>query len=190
MKPDLKNLLFQELQTLSKKILDFKSENFFKLCKITEKALRNKNKIMFIGNGGSAADDQHLATELTVRYKKKRPAISAISLATDTSAITAIGNDLDFNKIFSRQIEAIGQRGDILLAISTSGNSKNIVEALKICKNKKIKSFAFLGNKGGVSKKYCDFPIIFPDASTSITQSMQITVGQVLCDYLEQALKK
>lgn len=191
MKSNLKKLLSQELQTLSQKILEFKSENFFKLCVLAEKALKNKNKIMFIGNGGSAADAQHLATELTVRYKKKkRSALSAISLATDTSAITAIGNDFDFSKIFSRQIEAIGQSGDVLLAISTSGNSKNIVEALKICKNKNIKSFAFLGNKGGISKKYCDFPIIFPEASTSITQSMQITVGQVLCDYLEQTLKK
>jgi D-sedoheptulose 7-phosphate isomerase len=175
---------------LSQKILEFDDKNFYKLCLEAKKIIRKGKKILFFGNGGSASDAQHLATELTVRFKKNRKAIAGISLATDTSAITAIGNDFGFKKIFSRQIEAIGNRGDIVLAISTSGMSPNIIEALKICKKLKIKSFAFLGNNGGIAKKYARYPIMFPSGPTSTTQSMQITVGQVFCEYLEEVLSK
>lgn len=181
-------LLKNELYTLSEKILMFNSENFFKLCLSSKNTIKKGGKIFFFGNGGSASDCQHLATELTVRYRKNRKAISAISLTTDTSALTAIGNDLGFEKIFSRQIEALGKKNDIFIAISTSGNSTNIIEALKFCKKRKFTTFAFLGNKGGKAKKYVNFPIIFPTASTSITQAMHISVGQVFCDYLERTI--
>lgn len=183
-------ILNNEKQSLSQKILEFDDKNFYKLCLEAKKIIKKGKKILFFGNGGSASDAQHLATELTVRFKKNRKAIAGISLATDTSAITAIGNDFGFKKIFSRQIEAIGNRGDIVLAISTSGMSPNIIEALKICKKLKIKSFAFLGNNGGIAKKYARYPIMFPSGPTSTTQSMQITVGQVFCEYLEEVLSK
>jgi len=186
----INKILNNEKQSLSKKILDFDDKNFYKLCFEAKKIIKKGKKILFFGNGGSASDAQHLATELTVRFKKNRKAIAGISLATDTSAITAIGNDFGFKKIFSRQIEAIGNRGDIVLAISTSGMSPNIIEALKICKKLKIKSFAFLGNNGGIAKKYARYPIMFPSGPTSTTQSMQITVGQVFCEYLEEVLSK
>ena len=119
-----------------------KSENnhFKNFCHDSIQAIKEGKKIIFFGNGGSAADAQHLATELTVRYKFNRKALPAVSLSTDTSAITAIGNDLNFNKIFSRQIEAIGNKGDIILAITTSGNSQNILEAIKVAKKKKYKN--------------------------------------------------
>ena len=184
----IKKILSNEINNLSKKITEFNSKNFYKLCLISKKKLTQGKKIIFFGNGGSASDAQHLATELTVRFKKNRKALAAISLATDTSAITAIGNDFGFEKIFSRQIEAIAKNGDIAIAISTSGNSENIIQALKVCKKIKVISFAFLGNEGGKAKKYANYPIIFPKASTSITQSMQITVGQVFCEYLEEVL--
>lgn len=183
-------ILNNEKGTLSKKILEFDDKNFYKLCSVAKKIIKNGKKILFFGNGGSASDAQHLATELTVRFKKNRKAIAGLSLVTDTSAITAIGNDFGFEKVFSRQIEALANRGDIVLAISTSGMSPNIIEALKICKKLKIKSFAFLGNNGGVAKKFVDYPIMFPIAPTSITQSMQITVGQVFCEYLEETIGK
>jgi len=160
-------------------------KNFNKLVQLSAKRLKKKNKIIFYGNGGSAADAQHLATELTVRFKKNRKAISAISLATDTSALTAIGNDFGFDKIFSRQIEAIGMPGDIAIAITTSGNSKNLIEAAKMAKNKKIYTFCFSGNSGGKLKKFTNFPIIIPSKVTSQIQVIEIFLGQIYCNILE-----
>ena len=109
---------------------------FVELCNQSVQAIKKNKKILFFGNGGSAADSQHLATEITVRFKKNRKALPAISLATDTSALTAIGNDFNFNKIFSRQVDAIGNNGDVAIGITTSGNSKNIIEAAKMCEKK------------------------------------------------------
>jgi D-sedoheptulose 7-phosphate isomerase len=184
----INNLLKNELKILSINLQKFKSENFTKLCLASKQKIKKGGKIIFFGNGGSASDSQHLATELTVRYKKDRKSIAAISLATDTSALTAIGNDFGFEKIFSRQIEALGKKNDIFVAISTSGNSKNILEALKFCKKKKFTTFALLGNKGGKAKRYVNYPIIFPEASTSVTQAMHITIGHVFCEYLEKTI--
>lgn len=158
---------------------------FFKLCNKAKKAIKEKKKIIFFGNGGSASDAQHLATELTVRYKKNRKAISAISLATDTSALTAIGNDFGFDYIFSRQLEALGNKGDIAIAITASGNSQNLIEASKIATRKGILFYVFSGNKGGKLKKYTKNLIIIPSKITSQIQVTEIFLGQILCDYLE-----
>lgn len=171
------------------KVEEYDDKNFTKLCTQSIKSITKNKKIILFGNGGSASDAQHLATELTVRYKKNRKPIAAISLATDTSALTAIGNDFDFSKIFSRQIEAIAQNGDIAIAITTSGNSKNIIEAAKMCKRKKVLFFAFCGNNGGKLIKFTKNIIKFPEASTSVTQVMQIMIGQIYCDILESSLK-
>lgn len=160
-------------------------KNFENLCKYSIKAIKNKKKIIFYGNGGSASDAQHLATELTVRYKINRSALPAISLSTDTSALTAIGNDFGFKKIFARQIEAIGNSGDIAIAITTSGNSSNLIEAAKIANKKKIITFCFSGNKGGKLKKFTRYPIIIPSNVTSHTQVYEIFLGQVYCEILE-----
>ena len=135
----------KELNTILNSIDEKSIKNFDLLYKVSLLAIKNKSKIIFCGNGGSAADAQHLAAELIVKYKKKRAAIPALSLATDTSILTAIGNDYDFSKIFSRQIEGIGKSGDILLLITTSGNSKNLVEATKAALKKKNKGFLFFG---------------------------------------------
>ena len=163
---------------------------FFKLCNQAQKTIKNKKKIIFIGNGGSASDAQHLATELTVRYKKNRKAISAVSLATDTSALTAIGNDFGFKYIFSRQIEALGNTGDLCIAITTSGNSQNLIEAAKISKRNGITFYALSGNNGGKLRRYTKNLILVPSKTTSQIQVIQIFLGQILCDYLETFASK
>ena len=163
-------------------------QNFNKLVKLSLQRIKKKNKILLYGNGGSAADAQHIATELTVRFKKNRRAIPAVSLSTDTSALTAIGNDFSFEKIFSRQIEAIGMPGDVAIAITTSGNSKNLIEAAKMEKKKKIYTFCFSGNNGGKLKRYTKFPIIIPSKITSQVQVAEIFLGQIYCGILEDSI--
>lgn len=163
-------------------------QNFNKLVKLSLQRIKKKNKILLYGNGGSAADAQHIATELTVRFKKNRRAIPAVSLSTDTSALTAIGNDFSFEKIFSRQIEAIGMPGDVAIAITTSGNSKNLIEAAKMAKQKKIYTFCFSGNNGGKLKRYTKFPIIIPSKITSQVQVAEIFLGQIYCGILEDSI--
>ena len=170
-------------------VIDLKNiQNFKKLVTLSLKRIKKKNKILLYGNGGSAADAQHLATELTVRFKKNRKAMPAISLSTDTSALTAIGNDFSFEKIFSRQIEAIGEPGDIAIALTTSGNSKNLIEAAKAAKKKKIYTFCFSGNNGGKLKNHTNFPIIIPSKITSQIQVAEIFLGQIYCGILEDSI--
>tara|TARA_Y100001970_G_C14233877_1_gene860587 strand:+ start:210 stop:785 length:576 start_codon:yes stop_codon:yes gene_type:complete len=155
------------------------------LCNESLKAIKRGNKIIFFGNGGSASDSQHLAAELVCKYKKIRKAIPAISLSTDSSVLTSIGNDKNFKFIFSRQIEAIGKKGDIAIAITTSGNSVNLIEAIKVAKKKKILTFCFSGNKGGKLKKFVDYPILIPSKTTSQIQVVEILIGQTFCEFLE-----
>ena len=163
---------------------------FKKLCDQSLISLKNKKKIIFFGNGGSAADAQHLATELTVRYQKNRKAVAAISLATDTSALTAIGNDFGFKFIFSRQIEAIAHKNDIFIAITTSGNSQNLIEACKVAKKMGLFFYVLSGNNGGKLKKICKNIILIPSKITSQIQVCEILLGQVLCEYIEKNIKK
>jgi D-sedoheptulose 7-phosphate isomerase len=148
-------------------------------------SLRGGGKIFFFGNGGSAADAQHLATELTVRYKSNRKAIAAIALTTDTSALTAIGNDLGFDELFARQIEALGKPGDVAIAISTSGKSPNILKALKQAKSMGIVAAALGGKGGGDMVGLADPLLIVPSETTARIQEMHITLGQMLCGALE-----
>jgi D-sedoheptulose 7-phosphate isomerase len=178
-------LLISKLKLIEKKD---KNDVFEKLVKQGLDTLQSNGKIVFFGNGGSASDAQHLATEITVRYKKNRRALAALSLTTDTSAITAIGNDFSFKKIFSRQIEALCQKNDLAIAITTSGNSANIIEAVKQCKKQNITVFALSGNNGGKLKKHLKNIVLFPKASTSLTQVMQIFIGQLFCEILEEQL--
>jgi D-sedoheptulose 7-phosphate isomerase len=139
---------------------------------------------MFFGNGGSAADAQHLATELTVRYKISRTPIAAIALTTDSSALTAAGNDLGFDRIFARQIEALGRPGDVAVAISTSGKSPNVIAALKQARAMGIVTVAF-GGKGGDMAGLADHLLAVPSDTVARIQEMHITLGQMLCNALE-----
>jgi len=177
--------LIKNLRLLKK--LD-KKEIFTNLINEGFKTLKNKGKIVFFGNGGSASDAQHLATELTVRYKKNRKALAAISLATDTSTLTAIGNDFSFEEIFSRQIEAICNKNDLAIGITTSGNSKNIIKAIKQCQKQKITVFLLVGNNGGRVKQLTKNIIPFPKTATSHVQTMQIFLGQLFCEIMEEKL--
>ena len=162
--------------------------SFLNIIKICIKSLKRKKKILFFGNGGSASDAQHLATELTVRFSKDRKAIPAISLATDTSALTAIGNDFGFDFIFSRQIEALGNKDDVAIGITTSGKSKNVINAIKTAKKKGLKCVVFTGNYTNLFSDFCDEIISVPARNTSRIQEMHILIGQMLCNALEYKL--
>jgi D-sedoheptulose 7-phosphate isomerase len=149
------------------------------------KSIRAGGKLMLFGNGGSAADAQHLATELTVRYKSDRAAIAAIALTTDTSALTAAGNDLGFDRVFARQIEALGRPDDVAIAISTSGKSPNVIAALRQAKAMKLVTAALGGKGGGDLAGLADHLLVVPSDTTARIQEMHITLGQMLCGALE-----
>lgn len=151
-------------------------------------AFRNHGKVMLAGNGGSAADSQHIAAEFVNRFYFDRDGLPAIALTTDTSVLTAIGNDYGFDRLFARQVNALGNKGDILIAYSTSGNSVNIIEALKECRLKGIKSIGFTGSAGGKMKDLCDILIKVPSEETPRIQEMHILIGHIICSIAEEAL--
>ncbi len=148
-------------------------------------ALKAGGKLLFFGNGGSAADAQHLATEFTVRYRQDRPALAALALTTDTSALTAAGNDLGFEHIFSRQVEALGRRGDVAIGITTSGRSPNVIRALEVARAMGIATVALTGGSGGDTARVADVVLLVPSDTTARIQEMHITLGQMLCAALE-----
>ena len=151
---------------------------------------KNGHKLLLCGNGGSAADCQHIATELMVRlnHKIKRPALAAIALTTDTSNLTAGGNDIGFENVFARNVQGLGNEGDVLLAISTSGNSANVVKAVETAKSKKIKTIGFLGGLGGKLKDMVDLPIVIPSYNTQRIQEGHITIAHIVCELTEMEL--
>lgn len=150
--------------------------------------LKNKNKLMICGNGGSAADSQHIAAEFTGRFINDRPPIAALALSTDTSALTCIGNDYSFAEIFSRQVRALGQVGDCLLGISTSGNSENVIQAVLAAKDLGIKTIGLLGRDGGKLADMCDCSIVVPSDVTARIQEAHILIGHSICGAVEQGL--
>lgn len=151
--------------------------------------LDNKNKILICGNGGSAADSQHFSSELIGRFEKDRNPLGAISLSSDISAITSISNDLSFDDIFSRQIEGLGRKGDLLIVISTSGNSKNILKAIDSAKNKKIESLGLLGKSGGEAIKNLDLSILIKSQRTCRIQEMHGIIIHIICGLIEKFVK-
>ena len=160
-------------------------EPFLKVVAASVAAIKAGRKIFFFGNGGSAADAQHLATELTIRYKKDRAPIAAIALTTDSSALTAAGNDMGFEHIFARQLAALGQRGDVAIGITTSGRSPNILKAFETARQLGIATIAFTGGTGGSILPLSDHALIVPSTVTARIQEMHITLGQMLCGALE-----
>ncbi|MDA9655015.1 D-sedoheptulose 7-phosphate isomerase [Pelagibacteraceae bacterium] len=154
--------------------------------KLIVKAFKSGNKVLMCGNGGSASDAQHFAAELIGRFKSNRPSFAAISLNTDTSALTAIANDYDFTDVFSRQVEGIGKKGDILLAISTSGNSKNIIKAAIQAKKQKLSIISLTGFNTSVLEKNSDLCIKVPSKVTSHIQELHIIVVHLLCTLIEK----
>jgi len=153
-------------------------------------SIENNGKIMLCGNGGSAADAQHLAAEMLVRLRpmNNREGIAAIALAQDTSTITACGNDFGYDMLYERVLRSLGKKGDCLIGITTSGNSKNVILAMKAAQEMDIKVFGFLGCKGGEALKYCDEAFIVPSDDTGRIQEAHITAGHALMEYIEDRL--
>ena len=172
------------------KILKQCKDDILKAVELLTSTFRNNNKFLLCGNGGSAADCQHIATELVVRLSHdiKRPALPAIALTTDSSNITAGGNDIGFDNIFARSVEGLGNKGDTLLVISTSGNSENILRAVKKAKEKEMKVIGLLGGSGGKLKDIVDLPIIIPSSNVQRIQEGHITVAHIICELVEEEL--
>jgi D-sedoheptulose 7-phosphate isomerase len=155
---------------------------------ILEQCVRRGGKVMLFGNGGSAADAQHLAAELIIRYKSDRPAIAAIALTTDSSALTACGNDMGFEALFERQVEGLGREHDVVVGLSTSGNSPNVLRGLAQARAMGLKTIGLSGGSGGQMRKACDTLIVVPSATTARIQEMHILIGHMLCKGLEERL--
>ena len=164
------------------------SQAFTALLDEAVRAVRGGNKIVFFGNGGSAADAQHLATELTVRYKEDRAPIAALALTTDTSSLTAIGNDFGFDDLFARQVSALCTKGDVVIGISTSGNSENVNRALQTAKEKGCVAAGLTGRDGGRMTGIAEPLIVVPSDDTARIQEMHITIGHMFCGALEKTL--
>ncbi|WP_298704489.1 D-sedoheptulose 7-phosphate isomerase [uncultured Veillonella sp.] len=158
-------------------------EEIAERCKM---ALSNGNKILFCGNGGSAADSQHLAAELVGRFQKERLSLPAIALTTDTSILTAVGNDYGYDEIFKRQVAGLGRTGDVLIGISTSGNSGNVVKAVELARTMGLHTVAFTGEGGGKLRELCDITMAVPSTVTARIQEMHIMIGHIICELIEE----
>jgi D-sedoheptulose 7-phosphate isomerase len=165
--------ILQQIESVSKKIIE---------------AYKYGNKTLIAGNGGSAADAQHIAGEFVSKFYFDRPGLASLALTTDTSIITAVGNDYGFKKLFSRQIQANGIKGDVFIGISTSGNSENIVEALKECTMKGITTVGLTGENGGLMKELCDYCICVPSCETPRIQEAHILIGHIICAVVEEEI--
>jgi D-sedoheptulose 7-phosphate isomerase len=159
-----------------------------KVAEVIVAALGAGNKLLIIGNGGSAADAQHIAAEIVGRYKRERPAYPALALTTDTSALTAIANDYGYERVFERQVEGLGVPGDVLLALSTSGRSPSILAALRAGRRRGLVTVGFTGSKGNAMGEDCDHLLIAPVDETAVIQQIHLTVAHAICDFVEQAL--
>lgn len=151
-------------------------------------ALRVGGKVLICGNGGSAADSQHFAAELVGRFKKERAALPALALSTDTSILTSLANDYDFSRVFARQVEALGRPGDILVAISTSGNSPNVLEAARLARKRGISVVGLLGGEGGRILGECDLGLVVPSAETARVQEGHALIIHILCGLIEETM--
>jgi D-sedoheptulose 7-phosphate isomerase len=164
------------------------SRPFVETLQVLEHGILHGGKLLIFGNGGSAANAQHIAAELIIRYKADRPAISAIALTTDSSALTACGNDLGFEALFERQIEGLGRPNDVAVGISTSGNSINVLRGLRQARKMRLQTVGLTGGSGGQMLDVCDVLIVVPSSVTARIQEMHITISHVLCKALEQRL--
>jgi D-sedoheptulose 7-phosphate isomerase len=173
-----------------KKILNECKSDILKAVDLLSLTFKNGNKLLLCGNGGSAADCQHIATELMVRLNHhiQRPALPAIALTTDTSNLTAGGNDIGFENVFARSVEGLGNKDDVLLVISTSGNSANVVKAVHSAHNKKMKVIGFLGGNGGKLKELVDLSVTIPSSNVQRIQEGHITVAHIVCELVELEL--
>jgi len=185
----VKDILNESIR-VKKKIVDDPSllSQINQISSIIIEAYRKKKKVILFGNGGSAADAQHIAGELVNRLHLEREALPAIALTTDSSVLTSIANDYDYSRIFARQVEALAKEGDVVIGISTSGSSSNVIEAVKTAKEKGAKTVGFTGNKGGKLAELVDFVISVPSDETPRVQESHITILHIICCLVEREL--
>lgn len=184
----IKNELQLHLEII-KKTIETMIPSIEEASKLMVKTIQNGNKVILCGNGGSASDAQHISAELVGRYKSTRRGLPAIAITTDTSALTAIGNDFGYDRIFDRQVEALANKGDLIIGISTSGNSKNVISALKLAKELECNTLGLSGNSGGEMNKVCDINLIVPSNNTPRIQEMHILIGHILCQAVDNSIK-
>ena len=183
----VKRQLAQSIATMTRVLRDESIHGaVVSAARITADAMKSGHKLLVCGNGGSAADAQHLVAEFVARLTVDRPALRAIALTTDTSVLTAVGNDYSYDNIFERQVEALGQPGDVLLAISTSGNSRNCVKALKLAHTLGLRTIAFTGNHGGIMKDLAEINVIIPSETTMNIQESHLALEHILCMLVER----
>ncbi len=179
--------LARESAQVKERFFEAHAEDVARAAELMIVALRAGHKVLFFGNGGSAADAQHLAAELVNRYRRERPALAALALTTDTSILTSIANDTAFEEVFSRQIEALGEPGDVAVALSTSGRSPNVVRAVETARRLGLRTIGLLGRDGGLVGQLVDVPLVVPSEETARIQETHITLGHILCELIESA---
>ena len=187
MKQTIKDEFTSHLETINT-VINTMEEKLEAASALAVETLKNGNKILLCGNGGSAADAQHIAAELTGRYKTERRGLPGIALTTDTSALTAIGNDYGYDRVFDRQVEALAQKGDLLIGISTSGNSKNVLNALKTAREMGCKTLGLTGRDGGEMNILCDVNLVVPSNDTPRIQEMHILFAHTICQIIDNEL--
>lgn len=182
--------IFSECQVIAENFQKLKASApaIVEAARICSEAIRNGGKVLFCGNGGSAADAQHLAAELVGRYEMERPAMSALALTTDTSILTSVSNDYGYDDVFARQVRGLGQSGDVLYAISTSGNSSNVIKAMLAAHERGMKVIAVTGATGGRMKDFCDLLLNVPATRANHVQEMHIAIGHMICGIVEKGL--
>ena len=179
---------FKESAAVKQKFVNENIETIIEVSKVLAETFSNGGKLLLFGNGGSACDASHIAAEFVNRFKKERPAFPALALNTDMAILTSIANDYNYVNVFERQVKAFAQEGDIVIAISTSGNSPNIVKAVEAAKKKKIRTIAFTGEKGDKLAEKSDYVFAVPSSNTPRIQETHITLGHVLCQMVEEIL--
>jgi len=179
---------FKESIEVKNRFLKENLPRLIEVVKLVSQAFEAGNRIFFFGNGGSAADAQHLAAEFVNRYVIDRPSLPAIALTTDTSILTSIANDTAFSEVFARQIRALGREGDVAIGISTSGTSSNVIKAFEVAKEMGMKTVALTGNDGGVMGKIADFSLVVSSTSTPRIQEAHILIGHIICEMVEHQL--
>jgi len=179
---------FKESMSVKQKFVNENIETIIEVSKVMAETFSNGGKLLLFGNGGSACDASHIAAEFVNRFKRERPAVPALALNTDIAVLTSIANDYDYVNVFERQLKAFAQEGDIVMAISTSGKSPNVVKAVEAAKRKKIKTIALTGEKGDKLAAISDYVFAVPSNNTPRVQETHITLGHVLCQMVEEIL--
>ena len=187
MRDRIKDILLESIQ-VKEELLRTKIGQILEISELIIDCLKKNGKVILFGNGGSASDSQHIAAELVGRFKKDRPPLAAIALTTNTSVLTSLANDYGYDIVFARQIEALGQKNDVVIGISTSGKAKNVAAGIKQAKKMGLKTIALTGADGGELAKLADISLVVPSPITARIQEAHITVGHIICELIEQAI--